>query len=174
MARALVTIGLLLAAAGLAAQAGESKRIPVRWNEDRALERGALAFRIRSIEYDNNGWRVRGGFTNRSPFPIRLILHPPDEPAYRDGIPFSLLYTTFEGVNPRRDPPRTVPVEARSISPAPPSTLRPGASWNGTFGGPQRLPRGKRLSVGFGYFVYRTYRTYAFGYFTQHTFFARP
>lgn len=170
---ALVGILGAVAAATGPASSGATAPQPVKprvfklnWNERRTLDTGFVHFRVRRLEVRPTGWRVTGGFTNRSPYTLRIVRNPPDVvkqlPTYRMSMVAYVVRDRPLGVTVS---PREFP--ARTVSPALPPELEPGATWNGTFTGPQRLPRKVALSPAFGYFFYSTDNaTYGFDWVT--------
>ena len=162
--------GFLHGTTGAAATVATSKptRLIVSWNEQRALDRGHVIFRVRAIEFGARGWNVRGGFTNRSPFVIR-ISRGSEEGAYARGVaPVGMSIVQHRTMfTPAGVTHRASVFSGTRFRPRIPPSLRPGESWNGTFGGADRLPPNRYLRVGFGHFIYVGDQPHRFSWITD-------
>jgi hypothetical protein len=112
----------------------------VNWREagdPHNLLGGPIVFRVRTIRIGPKGWSVDAAVANRTKQPLRL--------AYNHEAPGRNAFGITVGTE---GPPAT----ATSFRPRVPVLLPAGASWSGTFSGPDLLAPGVLVHVQFGQF----------------------
>lgn len=160
------------ASGGPETAAAKTTRFTVRWNERWPLEGGGyVEFRVRLIEAGQDGWRVRGGFTNRSRHRLRITRRLSEYGNPPKNVGPALLRWVVKDVALPGLSARPVLFFADRISPALPATVAPGESWNGTIAGSKRLPRRVPLFVRLGHFFYAgPVETEGFSWISEHRF----
>jgi len=159
----------VVAVALAVAPAASARTLTLNWVEKISPAYGypAMTFTVKTFTVNGASWSVKGSVANRSRGDVKIRLR---------GTPYGGPYAeyTFGVFIPS---PCTKPgnVEcsdhsyATKWSPRVPSVLHPGQRWSGTFSGTKKLPRGKLLSIMFGYFASSVPKK-DFAYVTQHEF----
>jgi hypothetical protein len=124
------------------------QRALLDWNEPTSATSPRLVFTVRSVEVTSSGWRVGVGIRNESG--VSWAMSESGSPGSLFGV---MLFATGEMQElEQRNQDGDLPGirEARTLSPMPPATLEPGASWQGTISAPGALAAGRWVRVVFG------------------------
>lgn len=159
---ALVLAGSVLALAGCGGALPEAdlpvgpappQRHQLDWEERSPATGEGIVYRVRSLEVTTTGWRAEIGIDNQTSVTWRLgnaveVLRA--APVGRFGL--LVLSTDDHERVERANTTRQLPPirRATSIVPALPTSLAPGALWDGTIEGTGRLPGGLWVRVSFG------------------------
>jgi hypothetical protein len=117
----------------------------LRWRESPGRPGARLIVRIERLIVSKHGWTVDGSVKNDSS--VAMALGRPHRPGQFE---FGLI------VLPSPDPAAVesaAAVFASRLAPRPPSLLRPGTTWRGSFSGGGRLGAGVYVRVVFGRFT---------------------
>jgi hypothetical protein len=118
--------------------------LTLHWRESPGVPGARLIVGVERIVVGTHGWTVRGSLRNDTRVDMAL-----GRPHRRGEFEFGLM------VLPSPDPAAVDSggvVFASRISPRPPSLLRAGRAWRGSFGGPQLVGAGEYVRVVFGRF----------------------
>ena len=124
------------------------------WVERTSAAPPRLVFEVKRIEVTRDGWRARVAIANETDVSWAIgDLRAPSS------VPFGVMLFASGGLAEleRRNRDRTLPGirNARTVSPAPPAELAPGARWEGTISAPGALAAEGWLRVTFGPLIAR-------------------
>ena len=151
----------------VAAQAAEAGTLKLNWVEKTSTDYGypPMTFSVKSITIEGKRWTMRASVANRSSHVVSVTQGKPAEGDLRFGLVLplsgnacSVTGTCFPKL-----------LGSRQSRPTFPSSLKPGQVWTGTFSGVGSVPRGKAISVAFGFFV-DTSSKKQFSWITRHSF----
>lgn len=130
-----------------------AKTLRVNWTEYHSFGDGQATFHITKVVITPTSWSATASVTNRSSLTLS-VTKPPTQ-----------TYPTIKGLWDQRNSGFGVAFQVPASSsgsggyfvrpatfatPALPTTLAPGATWRGTFGGTAKLPRRNDLRLSFG------------------------
>jgi len=126
----------------------------VDWVEPTSAAPPRLVFEVKRIEVTQDGWRARIAISNDTD--VSWAIGDPRAPSR---VPFGVMLFASGELDEleRRNRDRTLPGirNARTVSPAPPVELPPGARWEGTIAAPGALAAQSWARVSFGPLVAR-------------------
>jgi hypothetical protein len=129
--------------------AAPAQEARVGWVEPTSPETPRLVFGVQRIDVLTNGWRAVVTIRNETAIPWKL-----GDPRAASDLPFGVMLFATGDLDEvtRRDRERDLPGirDARTVQPALPRTLEPGASWEGSIAAPGALAAGRWLRVQFG------------------------
>jgi hypothetical protein len=108
-----------------------------------------MTFRVKTLEVGPDGWKAVVSFRNDSTKTITLPKGGPQSPkSWGLGV-----FTT--AASGRVEDPGNYEIKAKTIQPALPKDLKPGASWSGTFAAPEPPRADRWLHLVFGVFFWK-------------------
>ncbi len=150
-------LALLLVAAVLPIGSASARTVPANWNETFMWRGKPIAtFKVGKLTFLKSGWGATASITNRSDRPLRLVKKR-----------FELRVYKTRAYGPRA---KYEWLAATSIDPPMPTTLPPGATWNGGFGGKALPRRGEYVRVAFGRYARAGGMRSSWWWVTDHTF----
>lgn len=131
------------------AAAAPPQEATLDWVERTSAAPPRLVFEVERIEVTVDGWQAIVAIANETD--VSWTFGDARTPS---NVPFGVMLFASGDLNEleRRNRDRTLPGirNARTVSPAPPAELAPGARWEGTISAPGALAGGSWLRVAFG------------------------
>lgn len=141
-----------------------ARTIALNWTEHTTAPDPSIVFKVRSVTVTGRKWTVRASLSNRSDKRIQVVrgtmLDTPPQYGFAILVPVPQC--------PRGVSCRPIANTATRASPRLPTSLAPGQTWSGTFGGIAVLPKGYLLWISMGHFLVPGGRD--FSWVSQHAF----